>query len=332
MPQVARPCSSARAFADRAGAGLAGLRVDVAADAGLVGLVGVPVGEPGVVIGDEDLPLVAGQPAAALAQRAAAVKVAFLAGPAVDVRARVGRVGQRGVHRMVGRFHPGDFRDPGAAPGIGDLLQRPPQALAAQPQPGSPRRPAHREPVEDRGDDAGDRLIGMEADLPVGFAPDQPDRQAAAQLTAGGLVLDAALQPGPQHMQLRFGHDALHPQDEPVVEHGRMVDAVSVGDQGVADPGQVQEPVPGRVVPGQPGGLQRQDDPDLAEGHLGDHALEPVPLPGHRPGDAQVAVDDPDRLPRPAQLPGPADQVVLAQRSTRCSAPPASRWTGGRIL
>jgi hypothetical protein len=166
--------------------------------------------------------------------------------------------------------------------------------------------------LEDRGDDAGDGLIGVEADLAVGLAPDQADGQAAAQLAAGGLVLDAALQPGPQDMQLRFGHDALHAQDEPAGEQRRMVAAVRVGDQRAADPGQVRQPVPGRVVPGQPGGLQRQDDPDLAERDLGDHALEPGPLPGHRPRDAQVAVDDPDRLPRPAQLPGPAGQVVLA--------------------
>ena len=119
------------AFPDRAGARLAGLRPDVGADAGLVALVGVPVGEPGVVIGDEDLPLVSGQPAGTLAQRAAGVKVAFLAGAAVDVRAGIRGVGQRGVHRVVGRFHPGDFRDPAAAPGIGDLLQRPAQPLGA---------------------------------------------------------------------------------------------------------------------------------------------------------------------------------------------------------
>jgi hypothetical protein len=44
----------------------------------------------------------------------------------------------------------------------------------------------------------------MEADLSVGLAPDQADGQAAAQLAAGGLVLDAAFQPGPQDMQLRL--------------------------------------------------------------------------------------------------------------------------------
>ncbi|MGE5289381.1 MAG: hypothetical protein ACM3ML_19710, partial [Micromonosporaceae bacterium] len=42
------------AFPHGPGAGLAGLGADVGADAGLVGLVGVPVDEPGMVIGDED--------------------------------------------------------------------------------------------------------------------------------------------------------------------------------------------------------------------------------------------------------------------------------------
>ena len=202
FPQVARPCSSAQPSRTAPVPGWLACGPDVAADAGLVGLVGVPVDEPGVVIGDEDLPLVAGQAAAALAQRAARVKVAFLAGPAVDVRAGIGRVGQRGVHRMIGRLHPGDLRYPAAAPGIGDLLQRPAQALLAQPQPGGAHRPARGELAEDGRDDAGDRLVGVEADLPVGLAPDQADGQPAAQLAAGGLVPDAAFQPGPQHVQL----------------------------------------------------------------------------------------------------------------------------------
>jgi len=47
------------AFPDRAGARLAGLRAGIRPDAGLVGQVSVPAGEPGVVIGNEDLPLVA---------------------------------------------------------------------------------------------------------------------------------------------------------------------------------------------------------------------------------------------------------------------------------
>jgi hypothetical protein len=47
-------------------------------------------------------------------------------------------------------------------------------------------------------------------DFPAGLAPDQPDRQAPAQLTAGGLVADPAFQPGPQHMELSFAHYPFH--------------------------------------------------------------------------------------------------------------------------
>lgn len=44
-----------------------------------------------------------------MAQRAGVVKVAFLAGPAADVRADIGRVNQRGVRRRIGRPHPADL-------------------------------------------------------------------------------------------------------------------------------------------------------------------------------------------------------------------------------
>jgi len=79
----------------------------------------------------------------------------------------------------------------------------------------------------------------MHHDLPVGLTPDQPDREPAAQLAAGGFVPDPAVQPGPQDMELTFGHSAFKAQDQPVVEHGGMIDAVRVGDQGIGDPGQV---------------------------------------------------------------------------------------------
>ncbi len=113
-------------------------------------------------------------------------------------------------------------------------------------------------------------------------------------------------------MQFCLAEHALHAQQQPVVEQPRMVDAVGVGDQRVTRPGQVQQPVPGGVVTGQPGDLQRQDDPDLAHRHVRDQSLEPVALPEYRPGDAQVDVDDPNLLTRPPQGDRPLPQVVLA--------------------
>jgi hypothetical protein len=49
---------------------------------------------------------------------------------------------------------------------------------------------------EDQGDHADDGLVGMPEKITVGFALDQPDRQSAAQLAAGGLATDPAVQAG----------------------------------------------------------------------------------------------------------------------------------------
>jgi hypothetical protein len=76
----------------------------------------------------------------------------------------------------------------------------------------------------------------MFADLARLLTPDQPDRKAAAQLATLGLVADAAVQPGAQHVQLGFGHRALESQREPVVEQPGMVDTVGVGQQRVGQP------------------------------------------------------------------------------------------------
>ena len=260
------------------------------------------------MVGDEDLPLALGQLAAAGARHAVGAEVAPLAGLAEHVGASVGGVGEHVVHRVVGRLHPGDL----LAAQVAGRLQREAQALLAQPQPHPAHRPGHREPVEDRGDDAGDGLVRVPADLPVGLTPHQPDRQPAAQLAAGGLVADPAVEAGAQDVQLGLGHGALHAQQQAVVEQPGVVDAVGVGDQRVGHPGQVQQPVPVGVVAGQPGALQRQHDPHLPEPDLGGQLGEPRAAGRAGPADAQVVVDHPHGAAWPAQPLGPRDQVVLA--------------------
>ena len=148
--------------------------------------------------GDEHLPLGLRQHPARHPQPPVGIDAALSAGAAEGVGAGVGRVSEHAVHRMVGRGHPGDL--PTAAD-IAVALQRELQSLLAQPQPHPAHRPTHGEPVEDRRDHAGDRLVGVPADLAVGLAPHQPDRQAAAQLAAGGLAADAAVEAGAQDVQ-----------------------------------------------------------------------------------------------------------------------------------
>jgi len=213
-PAGGQPLQQRAALPDRAGARLVRPRAGVGADAGLVGLVGVPVDEPAMVLGDEYLPLALGQLAAAGAQHAILAEAAPLAGLAEHVGAGVGGVSEHVVHRVVGRLDPHDL----LSAQVSGRLQRKAQTLLAQPQPHPAHRPGHREPVEDRGDDPGDGLVRVPADLPVGLAPHQPDRQPTAQLAAGGLVADPAVEAGTQDVQLGLGHGALHTQHQPVVE------------------------------------------------------------------------------------------------------------------
>ena len=128
-----QPLQQRAALADRAGAGLMRHRADVLPDPGLVGLVGVPVDEPLVVVFDQHLPLVLRQHAAPDPQRPVVPDRAFLAAAAEGIRAGVGGMGQHVMHRVVGRLGPDDLRS--ADPGAG--LQGELQALVTQPQPGA---------------------------------------------------------------------------------------------------------------------------------------------------------------------------------------------------
>ena len=129
------------------------------------------------MVGDTDLPLGWRQHAAADPQDPVVADLFDLAGSAEGVGARVGGVGEDGVDRVIGRVDPHDL---GGRRHVSVLVQRQLQALVTQPQPHPPHRSAHGELLEDRGDDPADGFVGVGEDLPVGFAPDQPDRQPAA--------------------------------------------------------------------------------------------------------------------------------------------------------
>ena len=115
-------------------------------------------------------------------------------------------------------------------------------------------------------------------------------------------------------MELCLAHLALESQQEPVVDVGQVIDAVVVDDQGVSEAGQLQQAGQVRVGAGKPGDLQPEHRPDLAQAHPGDQLLEPFPVAGAAPGQAQVGVDHLDVAGGPAQPGRLRGQVVLAQR------------------
>ena len=102
-------------------------------------------------------------------------------------------------------------------------------------------------------------------------------------------------------MQLGLGHRALEPEQQPVVEVGRVIEPVLVADQRARERADLEQPVPVGVVAGQPGDLEAEHDPGAAHADVGDEPLEPFAVGGRGAGLALVGVDDDDVLDRPAQ-------------------------------
>ena len=119
-------------------------------------------------------------------------------------------------------------------------------------------------------------------------------REGERQLAAAGLGQDPAAHPGAQEMQLEFRGLPFHSQKDPVVEDGRVIQAVFVEDERVGVGADLDELLPVGGVAGQPGAFQAEDDPGPAQGDLGDQVLEPGPVGGGGTGVALVDIDDVD--------------------------------------
>ena len=145
----------------------------------------------------------------------------------------------------------------------------------------------------------------------------QSHRQGYRQLPTPRLIQKPSAQPRVQKVQLRFAHRAFHPQEQPVVEVVRIVQAVFVENQRLAQGADLQQAMPVGAVARQARDFQPQDDPRPAQTHLRDEFLKPFPVGGVRPRLTQVAVDHVDALHRPAQRHGPLAQGILAFRAFR---------------
>ena len=72
---------------------------------------------------------------------------------------------------------------------------------------------------------------GWSRTSPSALAPDQSDRQAAAEFSARRLVADAAVEASTKDMELRFAHRALQAEQEAIVEQRRVIHAVRVANR-----------------------------------------------------------------------------------------------------
>lgn len=104
----------------------------------------------------------------------------------------------------------------------------------------------------------------MEAHVAVCVAVDEADGQAPAQLATGRFVADAAVETCAQRMQLRLGHGPLQSENQAIIKQRGVIHPIAVADQRVGDAAQIQEPVPIRVAPREPGDVEAEDNAHVA--------------------------------------------------------------------
>jgi hypothetical protein len=178
------------------------VRVEVGAEARLIGFIGHPVDEAFVVAGNEDRPFGAGQMTHALLDRAIGVDVALAPGFSIRVGASINRIREDVVDGRIGWRDPADLRDP-------VRLEGKEQPFGAKPEPDLTGRAEFGEALEDGADGGGDGSVGMETNFAFLLAPDETDRQAATQGPAGCFIANAAIEPRAQDMEFGLAHGAL---------------------------------------------------------------------------------------------------------------------------
>jgi hypothetical protein len=154
---------------------------------------------------------------------------------AIDVGAGVSGVGEDAEHPGVGETPPSQLAGPGPAIGA---KREPPPFEGGDDLIGRSSGAKGREHVGDRRGDLSVRVYDRGPFVVV----DEPDREGEVELAAFGGGQLRAVHPAGQKVQLRLRHRALQPERETVVEVRQVVDPVGVDDQGVGEPGQLQQP------------------------------------------------------------------------------------------
>ena len=113
-------------------------------------------------------------------------------------------------------------------------------------------------------------------------------------------------------MQLSLAHGALETEQQSIVEHRGMIDAVGIADEGVGEAAEIEQAIPIGIVSGEAGDFEAEHDPDMAEGDFGGEPGEAIALDDAGTGKPEVFVDNDDLLRRPAKCRRPGGQGVLA--------------------
>jgi hypothetical protein len=131
-------------------------------------------------------------------------------------------------------------------------------------------------------------------------------------------------------VQFRLAHGAFEPEQQPVIEQRRVIEAIGIADQRVGEPGKVDQAIPFGIVARQTRDFETKHEADMGERHLGGEPGESGAGYGARAGKTEILIDDDDPFVGPAERAGFAGERVLhiAGRSIRDCARPGRRSTG----
>src|SRR5262249_5986389 len=113
-----------------------------------------------------------------------------------------------------------------------------------------------------------------------------------------------------EQVERGLAEHAAHGEQQAVIVVARIIDAVTIGEEGAHERSEGEQAIPLGVVAGDAAGLVGEDEADLPERDGADQGLQAFPR-AVLAGLAQVVVKDLDPLGGPAQGPGPLDQRVL---------------------
>ncbi len=217
MPHRTRPCSNAGPSRGRPGPALAAESAGVVGQAPLVDLEAIPIDVAAVQARHDELPFRPGHPNDARAARRQVAR----ARPAVYERSGITRIMQDLQNAGMSRRCPAEFTlvGPGMEPARerNSLLLKEPYRLHGA--------ASSLEGIEDQPDCSLHLGVGIEVDCSASPV-DETDRRPHFELAAPCLVELAAAHACLEDVQFGLAHGALEPEQQPVIEAGRIVRSV----------------------------------------------------------------------------------------------------------
>jgi hypothetical protein len=159
-------------------------------------------------------------------------------------------------------------------------------------------------------DNGADGFVRVKPDLAIFVAPDEAYRQAAPEFAARRLVPDAAIEAGTQHVQFRFAHRPLEPEQQTIIEQRGMIETIGIADQRVSETGEIDEAIPFGIVACQTRDFEAEHKAHPRQCHFGDQSGEAGAGRGTGAGKTEILVDD-DPFGGPTKLAGLVGERVL---------------------